>query len=47
MLKELTKSDWIRMLNIPIASIPIVLVRRGKRNLQSQDEVAQPFFSKR
>ena len=45
MLKELTKADWLQMLNIPASSIPTVLILRGTRNLQSQYEVALPFFS--
>lgn len=45
MLKELTKTDWLGMLNIPESRIPTVLILRGTRNLQAQYEVARPFFS--
>jgi uridine phosphorylase len=45
MLKELTKADWIWILNIPVTSIPTVLLLRGTRNLQSQYNAALPFFS--
>lgn len=45
MLKELGKTDWLRMLNIPESRIPSVLILRGTRNLQSQYETARRFFS--
>ncbi|HEV8717654.1 MAG TPA: hypothetical protein VGX03_33125, partial [Candidatus Binatia bacterium] len=45
MLKELGKADWMRMLNIPESRIPSVLILRGTRNLQSQYETTQGFFS--
>jgi uridine phosphorylase len=44
-LKELGKGDWLRMLNIPEARIPAVLILRGTRNLQSQYEAARAFFT--
>jgi uridine phosphorylase len=44
-LKELGKADWLRMLNIPEARIPSVVILRGTRNLQSQYEAARGFFS--
>jgi len=45
MLKELGKADWMRMLHIPAARIPSVLILRGTRNLQSQYEAAFSLFS--
>ena len=45
MLKELGKADWLRMLNIPVAHIPTVLILRGTRNLQAQCETARGFFA--
>jgi uridine phosphorylase len=45
MLKELTKADWLQMLNIPGSSIPTVLILRGTRNLQLQYELALSFYS--
>ena len=44
-LKELGKADWLRMLNIPVAHIPTVLILRGTRNLQAQCETARGFFA--
>jgi len=34
MLKELTKKDWLSLLNIPENRIPTVLILRGTRNLK-------------
>jgi uridine phosphorylase len=44
-LKELGRADWLRILNIPEARIPAVLILRGTRNLQSQYEAARGFFT--
>ncbi len=45
MLKELGKTDWLRMLNISAVHIPTVLILRGTRNLQAQYEIARGFFA--
>jgi hypothetical protein len=44
MLKELTKTDWLKMLNIPEPRIPAVLILRGTRNLRSQYQAVLPYF---
>jgi uridine phosphorylase len=44
-LKELGKSDWLRMLNISESQIPTVLILRGTRNLHSQYKATRRFFS--
>lgn len=45
MLKELTRADWLNILDIPAAKIPAVLVLRGTRNLRSQYQAVLPFFT--
>lgn len=45
MLKEFTKADWLKILNLPDSRVPAVLVLRGTRNLRSQYQAALPFFS--
>jgi uridine phosphorylase len=35
MLRELTKADWLSILNIPAERIPKVLILRGTRNLKT------------
>lgn len=45
MLKELTKADWLRMLDIPEKRIPSALILRGTRNLKDQYQAMLPFFS--
>ena len=34
MLKDLTRDDWLAVLNIPEARIPVALILRGTRNLK-------------
>jgi uridine phosphorylase len=36
MLKDLTRSDWLSILNIPEERIPVALILRGTRNLKTQ-----------
>ena len=45
MLKELKKSDWLALLNIPADRIPKVLVLRGTRNLKGNYTKHRAFFS--
>jgi purine-nucleoside phosphorylase len=45
-LKELTKADWLRILNLPATRIPAVLILRGTRNLRFQYEAMLPHFGK-
>ncbi len=44
MLKELTKADWLRILNLPAARVPQVLILRGTRNLRSHYQAMLPYF---
>lgn len=44
MLKELTKADWLRILNLPESRIPGVVILRGTRNLRSQYKAMLPNF---
>lgn len=44
MLKELTKSDWLSLLNIPEERVPKVLVLRGTRNLNANYAKHSAFF---
>jgi purine-nucleoside phosphorylase len=44
MLKELTKSDWLNILNLPASRIPQVLLLRGTRNFHLQYQAMLPFF---
>jgi purine-nucleoside phosphorylase len=43
-LKELTRSDWLRILNIPESRVPAVLILRGTRNLRTQYQAVLPYF---
>ena len=45
MLKELTRADWLKILDFPESRIPAVLILRGTRNLRSQHEAALAYFS--
>ena len=45
MLKELTKNDWLSLLNIPEDRIPTVLVLRGTRNLRANYVKHSDFLS--
>jgi uridine phosphorylase len=44
MLRELTKSDWLSILNIPESRIPRVLLLRGTRNLKTYYEQYRQLF---
>jgi purine-nucleoside phosphorylase len=44
MLKELTRSDWLKILDLPESRIPKVLILRGTRNLRSQYQAMLPYF---
>ena len=45
MLKDLTRHDWLSILNIPVERIPRVLVLRGTRNLKSQYQAYKRYFT--
>ena len=45
MLKDLTRGDWLSILNIPGARIPIALVLRGTRNLKLHYQSYQQHFT--
>jgi purine-nucleoside phosphorylase len=45
MLKELTKSEWLSLLNIPENRIPTILVLRGTRNLKVNYAKHSAFFT--
>ena len=45
MLKELTKKEWLSLLNIPENRIPTVLVLRGTRNLKTNYAKHLSFFT--
>ena len=45
MLKELTKSEWLSLLNIPENRVPTVLVLRGTRNLKVNYAKHRTFFT--
>ena len=45
MLKELTKREWLSVLNIPENRIPTVLVLRGTRNLKANYAKHSTFFT--
>jgi purine-nucleoside phosphorylase len=44
MLKELTKADWLRILNLPASRIPDVVILRGTRNFHCQYKAMLPYF---
>jgi len=44
MLKELTKTDWLNILNLPESRIPAVLIVRGTRNFRSKYRAMLPYF---
>jgi purine-nucleoside phosphorylase len=44
MLKELTKADWLGILNLPEARIPAALIVRGTRNFASKYRAMLPHF---
>lgn len=45
MLKDLTKEDWLSILNIPAERIPKALVLRGTRNLKTQYQLYRHYFT--
>src|SRR6266478_7275765 len=45
MLKELTKADWLNILNLPESRIPNVLIVRGTRNFRSKYRAMLPYFN--
>jgi purine-nucleoside phosphorylase len=44
MLRELTKADWLRILDFPASRIPDVVIVRGTRNFRSQYKAMLPYF---
>jgi ubiquinone/menaquinone biosynthesis C-methylase UbiE/purine-nucleoside phosphorylase len=44
LLKELTKADWLNILNLPESRIPNVLIVRGTRNFRSKYGAMLPYF---
>jgi purine-nucleoside phosphorylase len=45
MLKDLTRNDWLEMLEIPAERVPEVVVLRGTRNLRRQRDIHAERFS--
>ena len=45
MLKELTRQDWLSILNIPQRRIPLALLIRGTRNFRYWYRLAQEQFT--
>ena len=45
MLKELTRADWLSILNLPKRRVPLVLLLRGTRNLRHWYRAAQEHFT--
>jgi purine-nucleoside phosphorylase len=45
MLKELTRNDWIEMLDIPEDRVPEVAILRGTRNLRTQHDLHAARFA--
>ncbi len=45
MLKDLGRNDWLSLLNIPEARIPIALILRGTRNLKWYYQTFQQYFA--
>jgi ribosomal protein S18 acetylase RimI-like enzyme/purine-nucleoside phosphorylase len=44
MLKELSRADWLGILNLPESRIPAVLLVRGTRNFRSKYRAMLPYF---
>jgi purine-nucleoside phosphorylase len=44
MIKDLTKSDWLQILQLPESKIPSVIILRGTRNFDTQYQAMLPFF---
>jgi purine-nucleoside phosphorylase len=45
MLKELSKTDWLRILDLPEARVPAVLILRGTRNFRAKYQAMLPHFN--
>lgn len=45
MLRDLTKTDWLRILQLPEEKIPNSLIIRGTRNLKEKYESHKKYFS--
>lgn len=45
MLKELTRADWLSILNMPARRVPLVLLVRGTRNLTRWYRASQQHFT--
>ena len=45
MLKDLTREDWLSILNIPEERIPLALILRGTRNLKTQYQAYRQHFT--
>ena len=45
MLRDLTKSDWLKILQLPEEKIPHTLIIRGTRNLTAKYESHKKYFS--
>jgi purine-nucleoside phosphorylase len=45
MLKDLTRNDWIEMLEIPAERVPEVVILRGTRNLRRQRNIHAERFA--
>jgi uridine phosphorylase len=45
MLKELTRQDWLSILNIPERRVPLALLLRGTRNLKHWYQLSQQHFT--
>jgi purine-nucleoside phosphorylase len=45
MLKDLTKADWLSILNVPESRVPRALIVRGTRNFRSQYQAMLPHFT--
>jgi purine-nucleoside phosphorylase/ribosomal protein S18 acetylase RimI-like enzyme len=44
MLKELTKTDWLNILNLPESRCPSVVIVRGTRNFRAKYRAMLPYF---
>jgi purine-nucleoside phosphorylase len=44
-LRDLTRADWLKILNLPESRIPAVLILRGTRNLRSQYDAVLPYLA--
>ena len=44
MLKELTRSDWLKVLGLPESRVPAALILRGTRNFRSKYAAMLPHF---